>query len=101
MWAGSLGVMLAAIVIGHNAVGALAFGVSSRSYLGVAMGEAVLLIALGGARVFLGVSIGPLRRRRTFEPDRVREAPSSSPSWPPWLPGPGPLLLLASPTPRL
>src|SRR5258708_13032339 len=60
------------------------------------MGEAVLLIALGGARVFLGVSIGPLRRRRTFEPDRVREAPSSSLAWPLWLAGGGPLPVVAS-----
>ncbi len=96
MRASALGVLLAAIVIGLSAVGALAFGVSSRSYLGVAMGEAVLLIALGGARVFLGVSIGPLRRRRTFEPDRVREAPSSSLAWPLWLAGGGALLVVAS-----
>ena len=92
----ALAVLVAAIVLGLSAVGALAFGVSSRSYLGIAMGEAVLLIALGGARVFLGVSIGPLRRRRAFEPDRVREAPSSSLSWPFWLAGGGALLVVAS-----
>jgi NADH-quinone oxidoreductase subunit L len=96
MRASALGVLLAAIAIGLSGVGALAFGVSSRSYLGVAMGEAVLLIALGGARVFLGVSIGPLRRRRAFEPDRVREAPSSSLAWPLWLAGGGLLLVVAS-----
>ncbi len=96
MRASALAVLLAAIVIGLSAVGALAFGVSSRSYLGVAMGEALLLIALGGARVFLGVSIGPLRRRRAFEPDRVREAPSSSLGWPLWLAAGGALLVVAS-----
>ena len=92
----ALAVLVAAVVLGLSTVGALAFGVSSRSYLGIAMGEAVLLIALGGARVFLGVSIGPLRRRRAFEPDRVREAPSSSLSWPFWLAGGGALLVVAS-----
>ncbi len=92
----ALAVLVAAIVLGLSTVGALAFGVSSRSYLGIAMGEAVLLIALGGARVFLGVSIGPLRRRRAFEPDRVREAPSASLSWPFWLAGGGALLVVAS-----
>ncbi|MGH7762257.1 MAG: proton-conducting transporter membrane subunit [Candidatus Dormibacteraceae bacterium] len=92
----ALAVLVAAIVMGLSTVGALAFGVSSRSNLGLAMGEAVLLIALGGARIFLGVSIGPLRRRRTFVPDRVREAPSPSLAWPYWLGGAGALLLIAS-----
>jgi NADH:ubiquinone oxidoreductase subunit 5 (subunit L)/multisubunit Na+/H+ antiporter MnhA subunit len=92
----ALGVLVASIVLGLSAVGALAFGVSSRSNLGIAMGEAVLLIALGGARVFLGVSVGPLRRRRAFEPDRVREAAPASLAWPFWLAGAGALLLIAS-----
>ena len=92
----ALAVLVTAIVLGLSAVGALAFGVSSRSYLGIAMGEAILLIALGGSRVFLGVSIGPLRRRRAFEPDRVREAPSPSLAWPIWLAGGGALLVVAS-----
>jgi hypothetical protein len=38
----------------------------------------VLLISIGGLRVFLAAALGPLRRRRTFEPDRVREAPRPS-----------------------
>jgi hypothetical protein len=92
----ALAVLVAAIVLGLSTVGALAFGVSSRSNLGIAMGEAVLLIALGGARVFMGVSVGPLRRRRTFEPDRVREAPPASLAWPFWLAGGGAVLLIAS-----
>ena len=96
MRASALAVLVAAIVLGLSTTGALAFGVSSRSNLGLAMGEAVLLIALGGARIFLGVSIGPLRRRRTFEPDRVREAPSPSLAWPFWLAGGGALLLIAA-----
>src|SRR6202140_424350 len=60
------------------------------------MGEAVLLVAVGGTRVFLGVAIGPLRRRRTFEPDRVREAPSPSLAWPYWPAGAGALLPIGS-----
>jgi NADH:ubiquinone oxidoreductase subunit 5 (subunit L)/multisubunit Na+/H+ antiporter MnhA subunit len=92
----ALAVLVAAIVLGFSAVGALAFGVSSRSNFGLAMGEAVLLVAVGGSRVFLGVAIGPLRRRRTFEPDRVREAPTPSLAWPFWLAGAGALLVVAS-----
>jgi NADH:ubiquinone oxidoreductase subunit 5 (subunit L)/multisubunit Na+/H+ antiporter MnhA subunit len=92
----ALAVLVAALVLGLSAVGALAYGVSSRSNLGLAMGEAVLLIAAGGARTFLGVSFGPLRRRRAFEPDRVREAPPPSLAWPYWLAGGGAVLLFAS-----
>jgi NADH:ubiquinone oxidoreductase subunit 5 (subunit L)/multisubunit Na+/H+ antiporter MnhA subunit len=92
----ALAVLVAAVVVGLSAVGALAFGVSSRSNLGLALGEAVLLVAAGGTRVFLGVALGPLRRRRAFEPDRVREALSSSLAWPFWLALGGALLLVAS-----
>jgi NADH:ubiquinone oxidoreductase subunit 5 (subunit L)/multisubunit Na+/H+ antiporter MnhA subunit len=92
----ALAVLVAAIALGFGAMGALAFGVSSRSNLGLAMGEAVVLVAAGGTRVFLGVAIGPLRRRRTFEPDRVREAPGPSLAWPIWLGGAGALLVVAS-----
>ena len=92
----AIAVLASALVLGLGAVGALAFGVSSRSNLGLALGEAVLLIAVGGSRVFLAVAIGPLRRRRAFEPDRVREAASASLSWPFWLVLGGALLLIAS-----
>jgi hypothetical protein len=51
---------------------------------------------VGGARVFLAVSLGQLRRRRAFEPDRVHEASSPSLAWPFWLVGGGALLLVAS-----
>ena len=92
----ALAVLVAGIVLGLGAVGALAFAVSSRSNLGIAIGEAVLLIAVGWSRLFLAVALGPLRRRRAFEPDRVREAPSPSLAWPYWMALGGALLLIAS-----
>jgi hypothetical protein len=45
----------------------------------------VFLIALGSLHVFMAVGTGPLRRRRAFDPDRVRDAPAPSLSWPYWL----------------
>jgi len=72
----------ASLVITLSAVGALAFAVATRSYLAVALGEAMLVLAVGAARVWLGASVGPLRRRRAFEPDRVREAAPGSLGWP-------------------
>ena len=92
----ALSLLLSAVVVGLSAIGALAFGVSSRSRLGLALGEAVLLVSAGGVRVFLAVALGPLRRRRAFEPDRVREAASASLAWPYWLALGGALLLVAS-----
>ena len=79
------GAFLASVVAMALAVtGALAFGIQSRSYNGFALGIALLLIAVGGVRLFLGASFGPLRRRRAFEPDRVRETPGAL-GWPYWL----------------
>jgi NADH:ubiquinone oxidoreductase subunit 5 (subunit L)/multisubunit Na+/H+ antiporter MnhA subunit len=77
----AVALLLASLVLALGASGALAFGVSSRSRLGLGLGEAVLLLSIGAVRVFLAVAIGPLRRRRTFEPDRVREAPRPSLEW--------------------
>jgi NADH:ubiquinone oxidoreductase subunit 5 (subunit L)/multisubunit Na+/H+ antiporter MnhA subunit len=82
MRASSLTLGASGVVLTLSVLGALAFAVSTRSYLGVALGEAALLVGLGAARVFLGASIGPLRRRRAFEPDRVREAAPGSLGWP-------------------
>ena len=96
MRASSLTLLAAGVVVALCAIGALSFGVSSRSWLGALLGEAVLLVAVGVTRVFLGVSIGPLRRRRAFEPDRVREAPSSSLGWPYMLAVAGAVFLVAS-----
>ncbi len=84
------------LVMGLAVSGALAFAIPSRSFNGFALGDAILLIAIGGLRIFLASSFGPLRRRRAFEPDRVREAPRSSLGWPYWLVAAGAILLVAS-----
>lgn len=92
----AVSLLFAGLVMGLSASGALAFAVASRSRLGVVLGEAVLLVALGSLRVFLSVAIGPLRRRRAFEPDRVREAPAAATRWPYLLALAGAALLIAS-----
>lgn len=74
-----------AIALGVSAAGALAVGVDTRTKLGLTLGEAVFVIGLAGTRVFLATSSGPLRRRRAFDPDRVRDAPRQSLGWPYWL----------------
>jgi len=74
-----------AIALGVSAAGALAIGVDSRARFGMTLGEAVFVVALAAMRVFLATSSGPLRRRRAFEPDRVRDAPRASLGWPYWL----------------
>jgi hypothetical protein len=96
MRASASALLFAGLVMGLTATGALAFAVASRSRLGVVMGEAVLLISVGSLRVFLAVAIGPLRRRRAFEPDRVREAPARATGLPYWLALAGAALLIAS-----
>jgi NADH:ubiquinone oxidoreductase subunit 5 (subunit L)/multisubunit Na+/H+ antiporter MnhA subunit len=96
MRASALAVLLAGAVMALSVVSAMAFGVSSRSRLGVVLGEAALLVAVGSLRVFLAVGTGPLRRRRAFEPDRVREAPAPALGWPFWLGLGGAALLIAS-----
>jgi NADH:ubiquinone oxidoreductase subunit 5 (subunit L)/multisubunit Na+/H+ antiporter MnhA subunit len=92
----AIALLVAAVVLALSALGAIAFGVSSRSNLGLALGEAVLLVAIGAVRVFLALALGPLRKRRAFDPDRVREAPSASLGWPYWLAFGGAAFLLAS-----
>ncbi|HUE68454.1 MAG TPA: proton-conducting transporter membrane subunit [Candidatus Acidoferrum sp.] len=84
------------VVMGLAASGALVYGVSSRSRLGIALGEAVALMSIAALRVFLAASFGPLRRRRAFEPDRVREAPQPAVTWPYWLTLGAAVFLLAS-----
>ena len=92
----ALALLAAGLVMGLSASGALASSVASRSKLGLVLGEAVLLVALGSLRIFLAVAIGPLRRRRAFEPDRVRDAPAGSLAWPYWLALGGAVLVAAS-----
>src|SRR5205807_4128336 len=95
MRASSGALLASAIVIGLAVSGALAFGVRSRSFLGFALGDAVVLIAVAGLRLFLAASFGPLRRRRAFEPDRVRETPGAL-GWPYWLAVAGAVFVIAS-----
>jgi NADH:ubiquinone oxidoreductase subunit 5 (subunit L)/multisubunit Na+/H+ antiporter MnhA subunit len=92
----ALALLLAAIGLALSATGALAYGISSRSGLGIALGEALLIVSIGGMRVFLATALGPLRRRRAFEPDRVREATRASLGWPYWLVVGGGVFLVAS-----
>jgi NADH:ubiquinone oxidoreductase subunit 5 (subunit L)/multisubunit Na+/H+ antiporter MnhA subunit len=96
----AVALLLAGLVLSLSAVGAIAFAVNSRSGLGLVTGEALLLVSIGAVRVFLAMATGPLRRRRAFEPDRVREAASGSLAWPYWLAGGGAILLIASLVPR-
>jgi NADH:ubiquinone oxidoreductase subunit 5 (subunit L)/multisubunit Na+/H+ antiporter MnhA subunit len=96
MRASALSLLVSGLVLGLSATGALAFSVASSSLLGLVLGEAILLVSLGAARIFLAVAIGPLRRRRAFEPDRVREAPASSLAWLYWLAVAGAVLVAAS-----
>lgn len=88
--------LVAGVVLAVSASGALAYSVESRSRLGFVLGEAVLLVSVGVLRVFMGVATGPLRRRRAFEPDRVREAAPGALGWPYWLVFGGAVLALAS-----
>lgn len=96
MRASSVGLLLSAVLVALSAGAAVALGVSSRSRFGLALGEAVFVIAVCGVRVFMGASFGPLRRRRAFEPDRVREAPRESLTWPFWLAAAAGAYLVAS-----
>jgi hypothetical protein len=92
----SVALGFASAVVGLASCSALAYGVSTRSRVGLLLGEALLLVAICGLRVFLGASLGPLRRRRAFEPDRVREAPREALSYPYWLALGGAAFLIAS-----
>jgi NADH:ubiquinone oxidoreductase subunit 5 (subunit L)/multisubunit Na+/H+ antiporter MnhA subunit len=94
---GSASALLAAtVVMAFAATGALVYGVSSRSRLGIALGEAAVLMSIAAIRVFLAASLGELRRRRAFEPDRVREVAQPAVTWPYWLTLGGAVFLIAS-----
>ncbi|HET7338291.1 MAG TPA: proton-conducting transporter membrane subunit [Candidatus Dormibacteraeota bacterium] len=90
------GLAAATAVMALAATGALVYGVTSRSRLGIALGEAVVLMSVAALRVFLASSLGPLERRRAFEPDRVREVPQAAVTWPYWLTLAGAVFLVAS-----
>jgi formate hydrogenlyase subunit 3/multisubunit Na+/H+ antiporter MnhD subunit len=92
----AIALLLSGLVLGLSASGALAYSVVSGSKLGLVLGEAVLLIAVGSMRIFLSIAIGPLRRRRAFEPDRVRDIPAGALSWPYLLALGGAVLVAAS-----
>jgi NADH:ubiquinone oxidoreductase subunit 5 (subunit L)/multisubunit Na+/H+ antiporter MnhA subunit len=92
----AIALSISGLVLGLSASGALAYAVPSGSKLGLALGEAVLLIAVGSARIFLAIALGPLRRRRAFEPDRVRDAPAIALTWSYWLALAGATLVVAS-----
>jgi NADH:ubiquinone oxidoreductase subunit 5 (subunit L)/multisubunit Na+/H+ antiporter MnhA subunit len=92
----AIALLISGLVLGLSASGALAYSAASGSKLGLVLGEAVLLIAVGSLRIFLGMAIGPLRRRRAFEPDRVRDIPASALSWSYWLALGGAVLVGAS-----
>jgi NADH:ubiquinone oxidoreductase subunit 5 (subunit L)/multisubunit Na+/H+ antiporter MnhA subunit len=77
-------ILAGALVMGLAATGALAYGVSTRSRLGLALGEAVLLLSAGALRVFFAASFGELRRRRGFDPERMR-GPDAALGFPYWL----------------
>jgi hypothetical protein len=96
MRASSVALLASVVVVGLSGCGALAYGFSTRSKVGLVLGEAMLLIAIGGLRLFLGASFGPLRRRRAFEPERVREAPREVLGYPYWLALGGAVFLVAS-----
>jgi NADH:ubiquinone oxidoreductase subunit 5 (subunit L)/multisubunit Na+/H+ antiporter MnhA subunit len=81
----TIAVLVSVLVIASSAAVATAFGAGTRARFALVIGEAVLLVSIGGIRVFLAAGIGPLRRRRAFEPDRVRDAPADALAWPYWL----------------
>ena len=95
MRASTVALLWAGVVIALSAAGAAAIVANSRSRFGLVVGEAVLLVSIAVIRVFFAVAIGPLRRRRAFEPDRVREAPGSAGGWPYWLVLAGAVLVVA------
>ena len=95
MRASSGALLVCGVIISLAASAALANGMSTRSRAGLAVGEAVLLVAVGALRVWFGASFGPLRRRRAFDPDRVRE-PQGALGWPYWLAVTGGAFLVAS-----
>jgi NADH:ubiquinone oxidoreductase subunit 5 (subunit L)/multisubunit Na+/H+ antiporter MnhA subunit len=67
----TLTLLLGAVVVTVAGYEVLALRPLSIAWL--ALGPALALMALGTFRVYVAVGHGPLRRRRAFEPSRVRE----------------------------
>ncbi|HLQ60329.1 MAG TPA: proton-conducting transporter membrane subunit, partial [Candidatus Acidoferrales bacterium] len=76
--------LLAVLVLSVAAVPALV-SLQPRRLSSLAAAEGLFLAALAGARVAAGAGLGPLLRRRAFEPERVREAPGPAVSISLWL----------------
>jgi NADH-quinone oxidoreductase subunit L len=96
MRASATALLVAGVVLGLSVSAALAYSVASNSRLGLVLGEAALLVSIGAVRIFFAIGIGPLRRRRAFEPDRVREVPTAALAWQYWLALGGAVLVIAS-----
>lgn len=96
MRASTTALLLSSVVIALSAAISMAVVVNTRSRFGLALGEAVLLVSIAAIRVAIAIAIGPLRRRRAFEPDRVREGPGGSLGWPYWLALAGAALAVAT-----
>ena len=84
MRASAMVLLIAVLVPAVGAAAAVAPGVVARSKFGLSVAEAIFVIALVGVRLFMATSLGPLRRRRAFEPDRVRDVPEPA-LFPLWL----------------
>src|SRR5260370_7791462 len=78
----TIAVLVSVLAIAASAALATSYAAGTRTRFALVIGEAVLLVTIAGIRVFLAAGTGPLRRRRAFEPDRVREAPAEPLAWP-------------------
>ncbi len=81
----TVAVLVSVLVITASAALATSYAAGTRTRFALVIGEALLLVTIAGIRVFLAAGTGPLRRRRAFEPDRVRDAPAEALAWPYWL----------------
>ncbi len=81
----TIAVLASVLVMAASAGLATSYATGTRTRFALVIGEAVLLMSIAGIRVFLAAGTGPLRRRRAFEPDRVRDAPAEALAWPYWL----------------
>lgn len=75
MPATSAALLVAAVVLSVAGVGTVMLRGSGPA--GIALGAALALVALSAFRPYFAVAHGPLRRRRAFEPERVREVPAT------------------------